>query len=558
MSTNISIQEVNNEINNEINNHIKIKERKKIYYTPQEKERIVLRIKLLLASIEEIKLENPSFKNQIKCSKSIVSSFENRKKLVQLCLGLTQAGKTGVILETLEYMVKNDLVNPFHIFVITGLSSVEWKKQTGSRLPSNINLFHLNDLKKFKKEISGKKNCLIIIDEAHIASLGSQTILNSLKDAGLDDKEYLYSNDIKILEVTATPGGIVYDLNNWKESKEIQILEPGENYTSCFDLYDNKKVYKVMDLCCIEKDGTINKKQLKENSKKLAEIISLFKNDPMYHCFRISSNSIKDGGEVKCKGDIEKENIINIFKEKLNTDDLDIIDYDLHYKLDINDTLKKKPSKHTLIFIKEKMRCAYTLKKKYVGIVYERYTSTSNYSSSIQGLLGRMCGYDYNGKSVIFADLQAIINYRELWKSKFEDKYIPWYSTSSKYNKKHAVTISKGTYNNEKLFEKNKTQIKEEEREPIINIFNTQEEGIDYHSKTFKSGTGPRKKEPNKEGFYEANIRGVTKVYSCKEIYDNRKCNIDNCAGYAFRPCYTDINDITTIKWYFIHNELKE
>ncbi len=66
-------------------------------------------------------------------------------------------------------------------------------------------------------------------------------------------------------------------------------------------------------------------------------------------------------------------------------------------------------------------------------------------------------------------------------------------------------------------------------------------------------GRGPNKIKQNDEGYYEANIRGNKKVYSCEEIYKNRRCNIENGAGYGFRPCYEVINDKSTLQWWFIH-----
>ena len=43
---------------------------------------------------------------------------------------------------------------------------------------------------------------------------------------------------------------------------------------------------------------------------------------------------------------------------------------------DLNDIyLNRKPRKHTIIILKEKVRCSYTINKEYVGILYERKAS---------------------------------------------------------------------------------------------------------------------------------------------------------------------------------------
>jgi hypothetical protein len=44
-------------------------------------------------------------------------------------------------------------------------------------------------------------------------------------------------------------------------------------------------------------------------------------------------------------------------------------------------------------------------------------------------------------------------------------------------------------------------------------------------------------------------------VYSCKEIYKERKCNVENGAGYGYRPCYTDVKDKDTLELWLIYYE---
>ena len=65
------------------------------------------------------------------------------------------------------------------------------------------------------------------------------------------------------------------------------------------------------------------------------------------------------------------------------------------------------------------MRASKTLEKTYVGILYERAVSSSDDSVMIQGLIGRMCGYDDNGTSIIYTNIKGIINYNKLIESKF-------------------------------------------------------------------------------------------------------------------------------------------
>jgi hypothetical protein len=112
---------------------------------------------------------------------------------------------------------------------------------------------------------------------------------------------------------------------------------------------------------------------------------------------------------------------------------------------------------------------------------------------------------------------------------------------------------------------------REPEKEVIIKKFKSQDEGQKFYNDVLKpileekdkiknpdilskKRRGPRTKKPDERGFYKANIRGHEDIYSCEEMFKERRCNIDNGAGYAFRACYRDINDITTLEWWFIYN----
>ena len=110
-----------------------------------------------------------------------------------------------------------------------------------------------------------------------------------------------------------------------------------------------------------------------------------------------------------------------------------------------------------------------------------------------------------------------------------------------------------------------------EKEEPIIQIFKSQSEARIFYNNTLKSILeekdkkknpdtkpkqlrGPNTKIPDERGFYKSIIRGKEDIYSCEEMYKERRCNTtDNGAGYALRPCYRDVNDKTTLEWWFIY-----
>ena len=491
------------------------------------------------------------------------------------------------------------------------------------------NVFHRNKLAEFVKRIEGKKNILIIIDEIHVAAKTNQTIHKTFESAGLLNKYALYENDIKILEYSATPDGTIYDLIKWNDASSKILAKAGQGYVSSYDLFLLGRVKQYKDLCgcnvadyLLGLDKTKIFESLEIDSEKLSKFIernakndllskrefneTLFANFIRTNNYEQYSHIINLGvinklythvksiyqniSELKNEVDKYEDHLYHIirtknsdgqdltirnFKKIFDPNEYNFIKYDGKNKIrsdtedetnDINTILIVRPRKHTFIFIKEMLRCSKTLEKRYKGISYERYTSTlPDDSTIIQGLIGRDTGYDNNGISICYTNIDSIIRYRKLWKSKFEDKTIEWNSKTTKCANSNLV--GNNTFNDTKIYsgfgpetnETDESDVLKISREPIIQICCTQEEGKKYYKDNLKeklknkNGRGPKQIFPDENGFYKANIRGNKKVYSCEEMFREQRCNIDNGAGYAFRPCYRNVDDKSTLEWWFIH-----
>jgi hypothetical protein len=227
-----------------------------------------------------------------------------------------------------------------------------------------------------------------------------------------------------------------------------------------------------------------------------------------------------------------------------------------------------KPDRHTFIFIKEMLRCAKTLIKNNIGILYDRFSKKHSDSVIIQGLVGRDTGYDNNGISICYTNIDTIKRYNKLWNSNFEDNTIKWSSLTTK-NIKGKIS-GKNTFNDPKNyrgFSINSDEINDNnelKEPPVIKKFNTQELAKEYYNTKLKEilegrGSnkkgkcrGPNKKKCDENGYYKATIRSNTKIYSCDEINSERKQGLTE-NNYRFYPCYGNINDILTLQWWFIH-----
>lgn len=535
-----------------IENNNEITERIRVDY--DHKQQMIMRNSksIVLLEIENKKLTGESiiYDNQEKCSSEIVSNLYNRKIINIMIVALTQSGKTGTMCGLIKNYLNdtNNLIPIENIYIITGLSSCEWVEQTTNRMPKSIQerVFHRDKLtNKFVDDIKSKKNVLIINDEIQIAAKENQTLNNSFRAAGFYNKQNLLNNDIKIIEFSATPDGTIYDLMNWGENALKIKMEPGHGYISCFDLNKQNRVLQYKDLCGYDRTtGEVNEEVVAVNISELKSIIDKYE-EPLYHIIRTPNGHMSNI-------------VINNIKKNIN-EDVQYHTYDKESDIeDINKILVVKPDQHTFIFIKEKLRCAKTLHKKYLGVIYERYTKSPDDAVVIQGLIGRGTGYDDNGKSIYFTNIPSIEKYNNLWKSNFEDKRIRWKSktTTSRRN----LLLSTGTYNNPSLIDGMSVSSEEsnEDQEPVIKKCKTQEEMKQYFNNKLKSrfgGSGPRKIKPDTDGYYRAVIgrmRGKD-IYSCNEIYNVRKWALDKNHHYTRHPCYKDVDDKSTLQFWIIH-----
>ncbi len=516
-----------------------------------------LKKQIVLDQLEILRLTGVSiiFENQENIAYRVVSTFKNRKIINIMVVSKTQSGKTGSMCATIKKYLEDssNLIPIENIYIITGLSSVEWKEQTKERMPESIQnrVFHRCELPNtFVDEIMHKKNVLIIMDEIQVAAKKDQTIYNTFERAGLLNKNKLYENDIKILEYTATPDGTIYDLMRWKDCSEKILGEVGEGYVSSFDLLARGRVKQYKELCGYDKDTKQTNPIVFENIMEIKMDIDNY-DQPRYHIIRTKTGYDQDR---------TIENFMRIF----DPNEYDFVKYDKDSDIiDINQQLIIQPERHTFIFIKEMLRCAKTIKKRHIGILYERYTVDVDDSGIIQGLLGRDTGYDNNGHSIIYTNIESIIKYEHLWNSQFEDNSIRWNSKTTKFANR--VLQGGNTFNDPTNYDNfsvsSEDTPKSQEEQPIIRKFRTYDEAMDYFRKELKPklggrANGPQKPPTNNEGFYMSNIRSVEKVYSCDEMRSQRKQGISNKSKnnrYRLYPCYEDVNDINTIQWWFYH-----
>ena len=529
------------------------KQRSTIEYNLNQLKIIEKETNILVEQIEvkSLKYINKIHENQNKCGRAVRNIFNNPSIINCLVYGMTQTGKTGCMTSIINHFMLSNNIQIDNIYIITGLSDIEWKKDTKYRMPDSINsrVFHRANLHKtFVEDIKSKKNILIIMDEIHIACTDKQTINKIFEECKFYNLDYLLENDIKFVQFSATPDGNINDIFNWKHHSAIVKLDPGHNYYGPKQAIEQNRVKQFKDLTN------------EDNVKELKYVIDNNYTSPRYYLIRVPNKKEDNGGNNNQLKVIS--NIKNVFGENYVYNE----EYLKEKKDDINKILEIQPEKHTFIFYCEILRCAKTQYKKYIGISYERYIINPCDSSIIQGSFGRLTGYGDNGDSICYTNIQSLENYIKLWENDMSFKEgIIWNTKTTKYCKKDNITNSSaGTFNSVKyidqLNENLSSENDEETIEPIIKKFygeKGQSEMISWFKKNLKEKMpekrGPNKKKINDDGFYHGSIRKGLEILSTEKVYKERKWGFSKGNGIRSYPCYSNISDKNTLEWWFIY-----
>jgi hypothetical protein len=296
------------------------------------------------------------FQNQSSFGQDIAKAFIDRSVHTVLAIAPTQSGKTGSMLASIKFFLESPSLSlPIpNIFIITGHSSTEWTQQTKERFPPQFrdNIFHRNQLSTFSKKISSLSNVLVFVDESHIASRKHQSVQAALSHLNF------YDNDIKIVLVTATPQLCI---KNYTIHRTIHMA-PAFGYRSIECLLDDGLILSAKDL------------SLPSSIPHILEIKQLLSEEPKYHIIRTPRG---DGFPLT----------VSNFKSVFGDDCIYIVD-----AVDF-DFLSIPPSAHSFVFIIDRLRCAKTIHKEFLGVLYERCPKIINRDTVIQGLLGRATGY---------------------------------------------------------------------------------------------------------------------------------------------------------------------
>ena len=362
------------------------------------------------------------FKEQKKVADDICSLFLTNV-IVSLCAP-PQWGKTGVSLCVSFKLCMEQKISPDSVYFITGMSDRLWKDQTRERilLSWKQNVFHRNTLHHFGMKVQSKqkKNILIIIDECHLANRATFTLGTIMNQLNIKDPDFMKKNNIKILQISATPTNTLVDATEWG-GFQAKISPPiDDGYVSFQNFINEGRIYEPFFL---------------ENFEDCIEYFSLIETpNPRYHLIRSVCSGTSGalsymGTSVNLRRQCEENDIIFIeMNMGKSRQEINKIFNDLSYE----------PKKHTIILIKNMLGASKTLDDKFIGSVHESTPNEKDYSSEVQGLPGRLCGWTKKkGRDgvMLFCDRSIIEAYIELYQSQFDfESGIVWRDSRLKVN----------------------------------------------------------------------------------------------------------------------------
>jgi len=366
------------------------------------------------------------YDNQKEVALEMMHSFINENVHLAILIAEMQVGKTGACLATAFYMCMHsddsEVIDMQNVILLTGLSDTDWKEQTRGSMISSFqdNVYHRGNFKSKQliEQLKHGQNMLLIIDESHIATQISQQMSILLKETNILNIDNLRSRNIRIMQISATPGATLQDALDWGSSSKLFKLKPSSVYVSFQKLKDANRIKEALDL---------------SKNDNVLYIGNYIKNEyiqPKYHIIRVKGRtSVIKNIERLCTA-LNWQIIHHNSLERWNAD-----------------ILTKKPNVHTFILIKDFWRASKRLCDIHIGVVHESFVKKIDANTNAQGLAGRCCGNDKQtpgtGTPTIFCSVLAI------------QQYIDWVAANGNYEKlnnysSHDINVIQGKVRTQK------------------------------------------------------------------------------------------------------------
>ena len=324
---------------------------------------------------------------QITAATNIRAEFLAKRFRYAMLIARCQAGKTGAFQELIRLMLLNGDIN--HAYILCGSSETELRDQAhADTLAANPAAYARGDIKVlFRQNFKGAEldvtRALIVVDESHMDQTQNQELDQFLARHGLSmdgNPKALNNKDAYIVSVDATPYSEL-SARMHKESypKHVEQLAPGPGYFGLADYYYGGLVKPTYDI-----------------TTKLSTFTEMVRSaGNKYGLMRLTTgkNTVRQEMAAKAAYQSIGGKVLYFTAKK---SEIEIA------------SLKDAPAVPTLIIVCGRLRAGKVVPKQNISFVWEG-AKTSKTDALVQGLLGRMCGYEFGAeKPYIFVPQTAL------------------------------------------------------------------------------------------------------------------------------------------------------
>jgi len=328
-----------------------------------------------------------AYPQQITAAENIRRAFGSRLRYAIL-LARCQAGKTGAYQELIRIMLENGDIQ--RAYIVCGSNEIllreqaieDTQKANGAAYKAGtIEVIFHNDFKTSDMDIT---NALIVVDESHMVQTQGQGLDAFLSRHGITmdgNPQTLNEQNTFVLSVDATPYSELAALKH-KETpyeKHIEVLAPGHNYYGLEQYWGNGLIRETF--------------YIPQNSIKFTNIVKSV--GTKWILMRLNTCKTTPAVEKKLKELCHKNswNLLNYTSEEREV----AITRKEQKNLGADaPCLEDAPDVTTIVILKGTLRAGKVVPKKHIGFVWEG-AKNSKTDALVQGLPGRMCGYEFDG-----------------------------------------------------------------------------------------------------------------------------------------------------------------
>jgi hypothetical protein len=328
----------------------------------------------------------PFHPNQLDAAEQIIACFRTGATNHVLLTAEVQSGKTGAFNATICQMLSEGLVDRAYILCGSAETALRTQANADARrynlrhvTDGNLVVLFRQDFKKGHLDVEEGRT-LVVVDESHMDEGNEMQLSSFLEKHGLHmagTTLHMQTHELYIVSVSATP----YAEISSKEyemcfPKKVVKLLPGPGYYGPENYLEDGNLLPTFDILA--------------HPDRFLDLLRTPRYRSKYVLVRINNPET-----YSCVQEIASANGIPVLEYNGTTQTIAItaaeaLTFRRTHRVP---SLEDAPSTLTIVLLKQRLRAGKVVPKQHVGFVWEDAAKAST-DTLVQGLLGRMSGYD--------------------------------------------------------------------------------------------------------------------------------------------------------------------